>query len=557
MRRLRRQTQSSMDKMSPQMLILSVVGVCLVSASLFQVIFLQPLTNSTAGLDILSQTPTHTSTGSRKDSSNNNNKQEQPQGQPLAETERLLLNRDDIHKHLFLAYHQNEMAVVKTPAVLDASANTATLTTTTTLRHKDATTGKTTHTKLTTTTVTTKTVAIVEDDNDENHNDSKEEEEKVDTDQPNEADKEEEEEEAPQKKVHQPKRNRRGRKKQQPPPPQAPEEKTLPPQESLSVAVAADTTEITNNNNNNNNIAGNKTLVIIMGSLRGGEVAWNTLYENFLDVNHADLALLIGKGSIPKKYKDASILQRAKYHWTFREWKDWGDAMDTVPDAHWRDYIIDDLMLKRRKLVGGGLFGAITVPEQLGSNRRVGLKGSGAVIFMIRHFLSDKLKELDLTSKYDRFVVTRADHYYLCKHDLSLLDPKYVWIPDGETFEGLTDRHHIFNKDDVLKGIDIFPPLLRDPQKYESFLLDNLGKSSKFYPNPELLIKYRWQEEGLTDRLKMFPRVMFTCADKTGDATRWQRPKFSVPEGVRLKYKEEYYASHKTCNTTGVATEDS
>src|SRR6056300_662546 len=39
----------------------------------------------------------------------------------------------------------------------------------------------------------------------------------------------------------------------------------------------------------------NSSLVIIMGNLRGGEQAWQSLYKNVLDVNSGDLALIIGE----------------------------------------------------------------------------------------------------------------------------------------------------------------------------------------------------------------------------------------------------------------------
>jgi len=42
----------------------------------------------------------------------------------------------------------------------------------------------------------------------------------------------------------------------------------------------------------------NQTLVILMGNLRGGEKAWKTLYRRVLDINNADLALVIGEGGV-------------------------------------------------------------------------------------------------------------------------------------------------------------------------------------------------------------------------------------------------------------------
>ena len=35
-------------------------------------------------------------------------------------------------------------------------------------------------------------------------------------------------------------------------------------------------------------------LVIVIGTIRGGEFAWQSAIQNLLDINHADLALFVG-----------------------------------------------------------------------------------------------------------------------------------------------------------------------------------------------------------------------------------------------------------------------
>jgi len=65
-----------------------------------------------------------------------------------------------------------------------------------------------------------------------------------------------------------------------------------------------------------------------MGNLRGGEVAWKTLYEQVLDLNSADLALMIG--ATPPENRTSSLYQRAKYLWEFHEYEDWADDLDLI-----------------------------------------------------------------------------------------------------------------------------------------------------------------------------------------------------------------------------------
>lgn len=290
----------------------------------------------------------------------------------------------------------------------------------------------------------------------------------------------------------------------------------------------------------------NRTLVIIMGNLRGGETAWRTLYKNVLDVNNADLALMIGKVSIPTNSthvdddndvhnttaasidnsRTSSMYRRAKYVFEFDEYEDWGDAVDLINGTSWRQRVAP--MLYRKSSILGGV-------------KLYRWEGSGAVIFMIRWFLSNTIRQHNLTALYDRFIVTRSDHYYLCPHNLSELEDHYLWLPEGQNNRGVTDRHLVVNKEDLLPALDVLPAVLANPERYRKVLGIVSG-------NPEKILKQRWQELGLWQRVRRFPRMMFTCA-MVGDTTRWkQKSDFLVPEGVHLKYLKEYNASLATCD---------
>jgi hypothetical protein len=72
---------------------------------------------------------------------------------------------------------------------------------------------------------------------------------------------------------------------------------------------------------------GNRTIVFLIGNLRCGEPAWESLYKNVLDFNSADLGLVVGASD--DKYNDASLWKRAKYIFREKEYDDWGDALGT------------------------------------------------------------------------------------------------------------------------------------------------------------------------------------------------------------------------------------
>lgn len=98
----------------------------------------------------------------------------------------------------------------------------------------------------------------------------------------------------------------------------------------------------------------NTSLVIIMGNLRGGEKAWESLYTNVLDVNNADLALMIGEestNSTQSLYPNNTLSGRARYIWTFPEYGDWADAVDLINGSEWRQTVLPRFMKKQTDMV--------------------------------------------------------------------------------------------------------------------------------------------------------------------------------------------------------------
>ena len=78
----------------------------------------------------------------------------------------------------------------------------------------------------------------------------------------------------------------------------------------------------------------NRSLVILMGELRGVEPAWETLYKQVLDPNLADLALLTTNNST--HYPNSTLMKRAKYVWYYDKYDDWADALDLINGTGWR-----------------------------------------------------------------------------------------------------------------------------------------------------------------------------------------------------------------------------
>ena len=116
-----------------------------------------------------------------------------------------------------------------------------------------------------------------------------------------------------------------------------------------------------------------------------------------------------------------------------------------------------------------------------------------------------------------------------------------MWVPTGQGYGGVTDRHLVVSRELFLRAIDIIFTPVRHPTKYVDL------KWKKSFSNPEGLIKRRWVEENLWDSVRRFHRVMFTCA-VPGDTSRWQKMSANaVSQGVHLKYPKEYTQAKKYC----------
>ncbi len=82
--------------------------------------------------------------------------------------------------------------------------------------------------------------------------------------------------------------------------------------------------------------------------------------------------------------------------------------------------------------------------------------GSAGILLFFRWFLLRCLQQGMLLQAYDRFVITRSDFFYEVMHPpLSLLPSSFIWIPDGEGWGGVTDRHIIVPRAHLEATLDI------------------------------------------------------------------------------------------------------
>lgn len=273
-------------------------------------------------------------------------------------------------------------------------------------------------------------------------------------------------------------------------------------------------------------------LVILIGSIRGGELTWRALERNVLRPNGAHLAILADRGA-----RNTTLLHRlADYVW---EWDagagaGWAAAVDAVaaglelpePGA-WRHGVVES-----NATCCYTVEACCMRPKFLGP-----ISWSASINLVMRYEVKRRLQQHGLVRRYGTFVVTRADQYFGCPLALAPLDAGSVWIPEGEDYYGITDRLVVCSRADVLKCLSIIDGYLAAPSRYRH---EGLG--------PEGFYRQRLKELQLWPRVRRFPRVMFTAA-APGDATRWSAPS-ERPDPiyrVHLKYESEYVRVKWAC----------
>ena len=253
-----------------------------------------------------------------------------------------------------------------------------------------------------------------------------------------------------------------------------------------------------------------KTLVVLLGSARGGEETWTSMYNYLLNPLSADLALLFGR----TKDHSSSLYEKAKYIWELDEYSNWGD--------YFKKYCSDQLYAVFKHNAIEGLGGGVD-----------NFKGSGAIIFAFRHFLKNNFKNELL--KYDRIIITRSDYFYIDFHPI--LKNDYFYIVEGESYGGVCDRHHIFSKkmiDDVLGIVEY----LDDSENYKYLIEKSL--------NPERALYEFYKNNGIEKKIKFCKRVKFIVAHNS-DKSSWSLVKGYMfgSNSLKIKYQREYYKALK------------
>jgi hypothetical protein len=275
-----------------------------------------------------------------------------------------------------------------------------------------------------------------------------------------------------------------------------------------------------------------KTLVCILSETRSHEHSWKSFKRFVLDALDADLALCIG---VPEDYDFSNpYWQFAKYKFTVREFDDWGDAFDLA-----KHNLTKQIDSSERHEADNNWRVLLDVPDQWlggvkGPNQHA---GSAGILIAMRYFLLKSIIDNELLEKYERFVITRSDFVWKAPHpNPEILDPESVWIPDGEGYGGVTDRHAVLSRSNLISYLNLMERIIRFPGELKAEMLP----MSKRW-NLERFIRFCLNKSEVS--VRYFPYFMYAVRS-WGGSTRWSKGTWSDELGYYIKYSSEYLSAN-------------
>tara|TARA_B100001250_G_scaffold13960_1_gene12219 strand:+ start:37311 stop:38189 length:879 start_codon:yes stop_codon:yes gene_type:complete len=247
-----------------------------------------------------------------------------------------------------------------------------------------------------------------------------------------------------------------------------------------------------------------KYLVVLAGSPRGGLKTWNSLIDYVLKPLDADLAICTGD----RFYEKNLLSENAKYEWIFKEPENWFDYYEQNFQNNWKNFF-----------------------EQ---GHSTGLYNSGSIHFAIKDIvLKNHLSDI---CNYKYLIYTRFDQFYTSQHIDIKNQYKKIFIPTGEDYFGIGDRHAVLDTDLAEKFLGICSYIDKDIST----------KELPEYLNCETAYLRFLKNENLIQHVSRYPRKQFTASLKE-DKTNWRVAKYKVYfyKNLYIKYPDEFLDSIK------------
>ena len=244
-----------------------------------------------------------------------------------------------------------------------------------------------------------------------------------------------------------------------------------------------------------------KYLVILAGSPRGGKRTWSSLDKYVLKHLNADLAICTDID-----IKSSYLINLAKYVWRTEKYDDFSEYYKKNFSGNWEEYF------------------------KLGFD--TGLYNSGMIHFAFKDIVRNTYSHV--IQEYDYIIYSRFDQFYTDYHPK--LSGNNIWIPEGEDYFGICDRHAVFPSEFANDFLNIC-----------GFINSKVAlKYDSSYLNCETTFFNQLQENNQINTVKRFDRLQFTSAVE-GDKTNWRIPIMRVYgiSKLYMKYPNEFMLSVK------------
>ncbi len=162
-------------------------------------------------------------------------------------------------------------------------------------------------------------------------------------------------------------------------------------------------------------------------------------------------------------------------------------------------------------------------------------------MIFFRWFLLQNLIRSRAVEAYDYFIVTRSDYYYRHPHPriVNRTDPSLIWIPEGEDYWGITDRHIVMPRMHVYAALSLMDPICDDLEELYNAMMNRREW------NIEQYLKFHFGRRGILQYVRRFPLVMFTVRNPNTSVT-WSPGDFNPEVGMIVKYPTEYDLSRES-----------
>src|SRR5262249_28128423 len=125
---------------------------------------------------------------------------------------------------------------------------------------------------------------------------------------------------------------------------------------------------------------------------------------------------------------------------------------------------------------------------------------ASSILPFCRWLLLRGLQQEGVIDRYDRFVITRSDFVWLCPHPpLHVLSPREIWLPNGEYYGGLPDRHFVVSREDVVDCLNGIEDILLHPFE----LYEEMKHHANW--NDEQFLAHHLQRKGMLRKVRLFP----------------------------------------------------